>query len=268
MHLGILFCSPIPLFALGCVSVYLLLVPPEWWGKARSRGMTHFPSAASGPRGDSADKIKIALIVAYLCLCVFTQVDFLVNYRKGKQYDLNPTQETQTDGRTAEKSWLEKWNDSNLLTCTRFLGIGRHTVFLDHHIRTNRYMVSVTHHVNQGEFWLPLINAQGHPGLYLRDRIGSRWTSYVMGSRFKPKTRSQEIVNFIDFWCRTSGTNCDEGHFSVRRRETIRTPQWSRDIVRRQQALPWDYIARITKKGDDFLVEVVLNKPDSVLALE
>lgn len=103
------------------------------------------------------------------------------------------------------------------------------------------------------EQWLPLITPRGHPDHYLRDRIWSRWTSYVMGANLTTETRFKEIANMIDFWCDRQNKACSDGHFVLKLRKSVTAGSWQNDILSIQAGQPWQDIGKAQRfKGRVF----------------
>ena len=203
MHVGIFLIFPIPLFAIGCVVFYILLLPPNFFRRNKSVPIVHSDEIAPSPLLKQS-RIKMLCIGMLLIFFSIIQVEYLINYFRGKEYMLIPKYESTkfTNQKTSKVlAGGENLNDKFLLWCTRILGIGNHKVFVDHHVNNSRTILAIVYKIDATEEWLPIITPEGHPGRYLQDRVWSRWTGYVMGPNFRIRNRLAETANLIEFWC-------------------------------------------------------------------
>lgn len=193
-------------------------------------------------------------ICIYLVICSGIQADYMINYALGKQYAMNPSKNGQAEshGEYADKNWrVGNLNDLFLVWSTKILGIGSHRVFLDHHVNNNRFIWAIVYQKKDGsEVWLPVITPDGRPGQYLRDRVWSRWTSYVMGSNITLETRLKETANMIEFWCEEHNHPCSDGQFILKQKRSVTAESWQKDILSVQVQQPWIDIGRATRTND------------------
>lgn len=256
MHLGILLAFPIPLFALGCASIYLLLLPPGFFRRLQP-GSAEKENQSGRDPASGYDRRNVTWICIYLVICSGIQANYMINYALGKQYAMNPSKNgpDESHGENADKNRKAgNLNDRFLVWSTKILGIGSHRVFLDHHVNNNRFIWAVVYQKKDGsEVWLPVITPEGHPGQYLRDRIWSRWTAYVMGSNITLETRLKETANMIEFWCTESNNPCNDGHFILKQKRSVTSQSWQKDILSVQYRQPWIDIGLAIKDKDQVL---------------
>lgn len=286
-HVGILFIYPIPLFALGCSSLYILLLPPEWWRKLKrpneSPGVLEFNAINGTDRGFKLFKApaQICFITLFFFLTISLQLGYFFDYVFDYTYGGKPYL-IQYKHNYSQKQWrvldyLIEMNQRVLPYSKMLLGIGPHDVMLDNQCENYNLILAIVYKNREGkEIWLPIIDKDGHPGYYVLDRGWSKWTHYVRWYNIRRnrlqfnkdqyrrkitqaknkknaavrKSNKPVLIRFVEFWCAKNNIPCEEGKFTIKERYVIAAEIWQKDIMQKQKSFDWADIGTIEFKLD------------------
>ncbi|MGE0267489.1 MAG: HTTM domain-containing protein [Candidatus Omnitrophota bacterium] len=292
-HIGILLIFPIPVFALGCASFYILLLPQEWWRKLVP-GHKITNSTGSGEAKNKNTKVslpkdsrKIYLIASFFILSTCMQLGYFFDYVFDYNYGGKPVLINYKHDFT-KKQWkmidgLITINKYLLPVYKSFFGIGPHDVMLDNQCEDYDLIWAVVYTDREGrEQWLPIINKDGHPGFYAMDRGWSKWTHYVRRCHMlssnrgviayknrrknysvkslKLESSSRDVkpvlVRFIEFWCSKNDVQCETGQFTLKERGVIASRSWQHNILKKQKNFSWADIGDIHVTADNIVVDI------------
>lgn len=260
MHLGILLIFPIPLFALGCMTVYILLLPSGLFRKVwPARREPLKPAGDDGKSGD--EKPWIFLITVFVVYCVAMQACYFFDYSYSDRYGYGmPGMKREASVRPGSNAAPEKFDSLNqlfLFSSKKFFGIGNHDVFVDYHVNHYDVMLAVCHRAPDGrETWLPIIQPDGHPGLYNTDRLWSKWTADVVGPTVSTSNLHQGIMAYVEMWCRHDQNRCEAGYFVVKERPVITPGRWQKGMARLQAQAAWKDVGRIFMDNEKVILDL------------
>lgn len=290
-HIGILLIFPIPLFAVGCASFYLLLLSPEWWRKwipvAKSAvpPKTGIPAKIHSPKNILKDSHQIVLITLFFLISSVLQLGYFFNYvfdysYSGKPY-LIPYNHKYTPEQWKVIDRLIEVNQKILPVSKALFGIGPHDVMLDNQCENYSLILAIVFTGRDGkETWLPIIDEEGYPGLYAVDRGWSKWTHYIRWYNpavyedalvklkynrriTQPKVKADPprlkkprpyMIRIIEFWCLKNNVNCAEGRFTVKERYVIASQSWQKGIMEKQKNYIWKNMGEFLFTSNDIRI--------------
>jgi hypothetical protein len=154
-HLGIMLAFPIPLFALGCATVYLLMVPVSCWRRIlRLVSRRGEPPSQTSPvvpeeEGYFSKEQKVVSVTFFLIFCVFIQSAYFFDYVADYKYGTRPNAKSlEMVGHSDKKDLLKilnGWNRVFLSYAKEMWGVGNHNVFMDYHVNNYRLIYAVVY---------------------------------------------------------------------------------------------------------------------------
>lgn len=268
-HLGIYISYPIPYFALTYIITYLLFFPPGIWRKTVRPFSSVFSSGlflraksklvwillsidaavvGGGTGPDNADialrpgrkwnrlgatqtfwKITIpALVIMQLCLIFFPDI---------------------------EKGSFAKITRSLHVATLKFLGVSRHSVFLDYHFEGFNHIVKVTFIDDKGkEHLLPIIDDRGLTSTYNKGMIWKNVSFNVVTAQLRPERLGPGLETYARFYL-DQETGSQSGQFKIYVKEFETPRKWEKDFLKKQIAQPWILAGNLKIDGDDSHVE-------------
>ena len=267
LHAGILLFLPVPLFALGFGSLYLLMVPARCWrwllaplapfrarlGRAASRlaggaappaggpaAPVAYPEPAAGaatrlPGGATLRDLRRAGAAGGLAGLALLQV--IASYN------------TPLVALLRRKSGLERtWAGHALARVAgavagpahNFFGIATHPIALDEHFAGYTRLVAVTYTGPDGvEQFLPITRPSGQPGAYLSGAVWLKWTYGIVSGRPDQARLEKGLRNFTAFWAGQHQVSLDDCRFRVKVKKIAEATTWQPDFLNQQLAAGW-----------------------------
>ncbi|MCZ6574084.1 MAG: HTTM domain-containing protein [Planctomycetota bacterium] len=231
LHLGITLAFPIPWFGLTVVALYVLLVPPRVWdaldrklGVERDREATlHLP------------RTRLLAFTAVFALFLFSQGASII--QSGVPRMLVGAGGTSPSWRTTTRL-CQKYTG---VFAQPYLGVTRHSVFMDHHFRGHEHIVTLVYVDSEGtETWLPLYKQNGQVDPGNTGRFWVEWNFRVVGPRIDQDRLADGIRRRTAFWARRNGVSLEDARFRVLVK-SIEIPgdEWEEGFLRRQLEQPW-----------------------------
>lgn len=122
-----------------------------------------------------------------------------------------------------------------------FLGLTVHQVFTDRiHFDNYNHIISVVYQDKNGnEKWLPIIDKNGQPDLYIYGSNWVNWTFRVNGIVVNQKKLSEGIQRYTAFWAHKNNINLNDARFIVKVKKVVAPKKWEKDFLNKQIAKPW-----------------------------
>jgi len=270
LHLGILVEYPIPLFALGVISIYTLLVPNFFWrkfikksseqnfsflekivGKNRLKNIIAlndriFPQSyqKENKLNDPLKKIKLNFITFGIIGLIMMQSmvsyssPLIVNFRKQIKFH-----NTSLDNFFASCSYQTK------KITRRLFGITSHNVFLDFHYKDYNHIVTIAFEDSDGnETWLPLTDKNGMPTGYSTGFVWAKWTWRINSPLANQNKLAKGIRDFTAFWSKKNGVDLSNAKFKVFVKKIEIATKWEKDFLIKQISRPWEEVGEVEWK--------------------
>ena len=240
LHIGIFFTFPIPLFALGYMAIYLLMVPIYCWQsmfKKLNKSVVEVTfTAVELTKLTRTIKITL-LLVAVLVLNVTLHFSPALKSFTNRVY-------TKIGVQNIMRPLIRGVEDFS----SKMFGIGPHGVFVDSHFVGYDNIVAVSYQSDQGEIWLPFIEKDGSPGGYIS---GSNWAYLsfrVNGPNQTKKNLYPGIIRLVSFWANKNDVNLETTTFILHSKK-ISFPlnyKWQKDFLQQQRDMPWEKIGELS----------------------
>lgn len=216
LHLGILLTFPIPLFGLGVIAIYLLMVPVSWWRRTRESVFQ------DGINISHSSSVKIFIAISVLFLLQVNVTLFGDNLFKKV---------------ITKRPYISRLVENGSKT---FFGITAHPVFMDDHFKDYYRYYAIKALLESGNtFWLPIVNEDGSPGLYNWGFNWVKWTFRVSGPDFKLFQFQKGVRDFSTFWAHKKNIPLETVRFEILERE-IKTPkEWVKNYLVNERKKEW-----------------------------
>jgi hypothetical protein len=247
-HLGILLVFALPLFALGVVSLLLLLVPAHWWEVLAGCRGASLP-AEDGRRIAVTSKrsktLAASAVAGFLALVVLSQGLCLLE---------SPPLARLTEPVRTTRVYAA-WCAASRI----FLGIHPHAVFMDSRYGPYPSQFAVVYVNEQGnETWLPVVTSSGHASVYSTGRQQVYWMHRVNGRELRRDRMEDGIRRLTAFWAHKHGVDLRDAVFLIRVRRLKKAQTWEAGLLHQQEQQPW--VTAGTAKWSDGRFS--LNTPD------
>jgi predicted DCC family thiol-disulfide oxidoreductase YuxK len=136
--------------------------------------------------------------------------------------------------------YMNVTNGIGKLTKT-FLGLTEHQVFTDRiHFDNYNHIVSVIYVDRNGhEKWLPIIDKNGQPDLYIYGSNWVNWTFRVNGMTVNQNILSEGVKRYTAFWAKKNKVNLKDAKFLIKVKKVVAPKKWEKDFLNKQIAKPW-----------------------------
>lgn len=253
LHLGILILFPIPGFALGVLSVLLLLVPVGFWESCLTRAGLAF-EAPPATRAERPTQVRwrTRALALFLAAAVSVQAGNVVFWSVSGRRVAAGLGLTSAHQYLADK-WL--W----IMTVSRFVaGSVPHNVFLDGHFAPYDHYFRVFALDGDGqETLLPFADEKGMVPAWGMGRIWAFWGFRVQGGNISVKQMQRGLERLSAFWLGSTGRSFAGTRFRIEARELAHSFTWERDLLARNLNAPWLTVARARWRGGEFLMDVI-----------
>ncbi|MFD0962624.1 hypothetical protein [Pseudofulvibacter geojedonensis] len=248
LHLGILLEFPIPYFALGMMSFYVLMVPVSLWDKLFLKISSWEVSTklvfyikkifkSNVSYGVVPQKRKFMILKVLFISMLFFQVNTSFNAAFMQPLNKEVYKVLSMLNLDSRFNMVNK----NIAAFSKVtLGITNHTVFLDGHFDGYNHVVGITYVKDGKEIWLPYVNENGMAN---KNATGSVWAFLgfrTNGTLVKPKKFEYGIARFTAFWARKNGISLNDATFKIKVKK-IDSPnwKWEKDYLSKQLDKPW-----------------------------
>ncbi|HLF55425.1 MAG TPA: HTTM domain-containing protein [Thermoanaerobaculia bacterium] len=246
LHLGILAVFGIPLFALGMVSLYVLLVPPEFW----ARWARHPASGGAAAAGASVPAAAVPFaagrriaVAVFLALATLGQAFCLLDHGLFARATA-PIRKTPAFASTRQ-------------LLRQVAGITSHSVFMDSRHRPYRRILAVVYvDPDRGEIWLPLLRRSGHAAQYATGRQLGFWVHGVCADGASRERIRDAVRQLTAFWSARHGVSLDAARFRIRAKTLEPAKGWEPGLLRRQRARRWRAVGTASWTAGRFAFEL------------
>ncbi len=134
------------------------------------------------------------------------------------------------------------------------LGITSHPVFSNeiHFDEYNHIIAVVYKDKNNKEIWLPIINKNGQPDLYIYGQNWVNWTFRVNSLTITPEIINKGIERYTAFWAYKNGVSLKDATFLIKVKKIDSTVKWEKDFLNKQIAKPWIDGGFVTWENKEF----------------
>lgn len=123
---------------------------------------------------------------------------------------------------------------------SKFLGLGRHDVFLDKHFHKYNHSFRIDYvDANGNQMPIPLYDHKGMVSSYNSGIIWRNVTFNVVTPTLKPDVLTDGFTPYLNHYLRERRLDESSAEFRLYIREIETTDHWQHDFLRRQMAKPW-----------------------------
>lgn len=243
-HLGILLIFALPLFAVGVVSLFLLMVPARWWEDVAARVGAPVAPAGAVPVTPGRAKSSTAFAIAgFLVLVVVSQTLSL--------FETPPLVRRTEPAR--ETRFYQAWRKAARV----LLGIHPHAVFMDSRYGPYPEQFAVVYVDGEGRrVWLPVVSPRGHAGLYAIGRQNVYWVHRVNGGELLPERMERGIRRLTAFWAHKNGIDLEDATFLILARRLKQADGWESGLLHQEYERPWVAAGTATWSKDEFTLNL------------
>lgn len=268
-HLGIHISYPIPYFAFTYIVIYLLLLPPGMWRRIFGKLKVVFSSAFFLRMKTKAVSTLVWFdIMARGRYSVESETDSPIQSTKSR----NRLTATQTFWKITvpvllvmqlgviyfshhEHSSLGKMTRLPRVMALKFLGVYRHSVFLDYHFEGFNHIVKVTFiDDDKKEHLVPLIDHRGMTSTYNKGMIWKNVSFNVVTPQLRPERLGPGLETYARFYL-DENASAQKGQFKIYVKEFETPREWEKDFLTRQLAKPWFEAGNLKIDDDDSQIE-------------
>lgn len=138
-----------------------------------------------------------------------------------------------------------------------FFGITNHPVFMDGHFNEYNHIIGVEAELSNGErVWLPMVDKDGHAGLYAYSFNWVKWTFRVNAPKIKQPVLEKGIRDYATFWLFNHDLQPYDVKFHIYVKRVDVPMEWEKDFLTRQKAKPWQEVGTAFWQGNEFLIDI------------
>lgn len=253
LHIGIYIEYPIPYFGLGCLSIYLLMVPVSLWdnliegskkkldsykrkkgvlnlffkisnqfeitGNSKINSPSKFISFFNLPFSSSQVTNIFIILLVFFSIIAQRQVHYSFFKNNMVSYNVN--------------SFLVK-----------YLGITKHPVFMDNHFKGYKNVYTLKY---KGDF-LPLLNEKGMPEKYISGGTWVNWSWRVNGPYVDEKNYllRNGLIKYSSFWIYENDlNNLKKIEFDIVKKDIKVSFEWEKDLLKKNIEAPWKNVGKL-----------------------
>lgn len=244
LHLGILYVFPIPWFAIGVTSLYLLLIPNSFWRKFFKRkslkGSDNAAILECLPLSLMRDNKEPPFRYVYRATLLIVLFQLNVIFSTALLLPIGRIFNSYTP-------LISKISNCLALATKNFMGITAHGVFMDGHFRGYNNIFSVQYEGRNGEkFYLPILNNNGMVDKYIYSFSWVKWTFRVVGPKINQIRLEKGMKDYVRFWLQKNKNYRDNlAQFIIQTKEIQVPTQWEKDFLNKQIEIPWQNVGTI-----------------------
>ncbi len=261
LHIGIYISYPIPFFALGCLSIYILVIPISYWQKIRFLFFRNIENITSEKKIEDLKKVffsgevvvtpKIESVARY-------NLSFFKRFIVEDSFRYNIKEKLRNVSLTLillfailaqfqfyysffKKSKVTTSFNINLL---HYTGITGHPVFMDSHFRGYQNLYTLKYK----DQFLPILDENGMPGEYLKGGTWINWIWRVNGPYVKQNSYSlrQGFTRFSSFWAFNNNINLRNKHiFEIVKKQIISPKKWEKNLLTKNMNAKWESVGKL-----------------------
>lgn len=244
LHLGILGLFPIPWFALGVTSLYLLFIPNSFWRRFVKRKSLSDSKECEKPQSLQFSLMREMKDFPFECyfrsfiIIIFLQLNVIFSTSLllplGKKL-------------SSYAPLVGKISNGVALVTKNFMGITAHGLFVDGHFRGYDKIFTVRYQgKNEETFNLPILNDSGMVDKYIYSFSWAKWTFRVVGPKISQKKLEKGIKDYVRFWLyKNQNQQNNLSQFIILMKEIQVPTQWEKDFLNKQIEIPWQNVGTI-----------------------
>jgi predicted DCC family thiol-disulfide oxidoreductase YuxK len=123
-----------------------------------------------------------------------------------------------------------------------FTGITKHPVFSQAiHFDDYNHIIAVVYYNKRTkeEIWLPIIDKNGQPDVYIYGANWVNWTFRVNGHKINNINLNKGLSNYTAFWAYKNNINLNNATFIIKVKKIVSTDKWKKNFLRKQILKPW-----------------------------
>lgn len=249
LHIGIFVVFPIPLFAWGVISIYILALPVGFMDKVISK----FTKVEWSSAPFLLKKIEVKSLKILLLVLILLQLNVTFNHNASLS-DYTSRLYNKIGLRTLKSHTLKIKNFS-----LRVFGIAPHGVFLDHHFENYNHIVTLKYKGEKKDIWLPFVKDNGTP---VGDVIkGPNW-AYLCFRVNSPNIDQQKmeegLMRLTADWAAKNNIKLDDARFEVlvKKIDLPENFQWEEGYLKKQMEKPWESAGDLIWKNKKAIFQI------------
>lgn len=123
-----------------------------------------------------------------------------------------------------------------------FTGITKHPVFSQAiHFDGYNHIIAVVYQnkTTKEEVWLPIIDKNGQPDLYIYGANWVHWTFRVNSPKNNDNKLNKGLQNFTAFWAHKNNIDLNNATFLIKVKKIDQPNGWEKDFLKKQITKPW-----------------------------
>lgn len=140
-----------------------------------------------------------------------------------------------------------------------YFGITNHPVFTNEiHFNKYNHIIAICYlDANNHEKWLPIIDKNGQPDLYIYGQNWVNWTFRVNQKYINLKVLNNGIQRYTAFWSKKNCIDLKKAKFIIKVKKIDTPKSWEKDFLNRQIAKPWVDGGYVEWKDNKFTSNIV-----------
>jgi predicted DCC family thiol-disulfide oxidoreductase YuxK len=138
------------------------------------------------------------------------------------------------------------------------MGITGHPVFSNEiHFDNYNHIVAIVYKSKEGkETWLPIIDKNGQPDLYIYGQNWVNWTFRVNGMKINNIELRNGIERYTAFWAFKKGISLNDATILIKVKKIESPKGWEKDFLNKQIAKPWMDAGIVEWKNDNLYSKI------------
>jgi hypothetical protein len=270
LHFGILLAFPIPLFGLGYISIYILLMPIFWSKYILSKINTLF---SVFERKILSLKLPETLIVNFYNLIKPVEISSNLKVRALFIFfvmvivcQISTTYHSPSISKVRkEYKFDEYFIGNNILKVSdmvhafsrHIFGITPHGVFMDSHFKDYNHIIGIVYQKDDNLIWLPIINENGQCENYISGRFWVNWTFRVCSPNINLENTKIGLKGYTAFWLTQNGIGLEDFKFSIMVKKVEIPTKWEENFLQNQMQKPWQDVGTILWKNGECEITIL-----------
>lgn len=236
LHLGIFVAFPIPLFALGAVSLYVLMVPLKFWNYFP---LFKFLEANKNWYVPYDFSINKRVLSGILILLIFFQVA--------------STSRSLINSGFIESRLVDSFTKMTTKPSKKLFGITPHAVFMDYYFEGYNHIIGIQE--SSTKSWIPVTDEKGLPGKYLNGEIWVNWTFRVNSPNIDQEKFTRRVKKYVMYWIHTNNHQGKRLVFDLKVKKMDNPSGWEHGFLERQLSHPWIDAGIIIYENNELIVQ-------------
>ncbi|MDT8347470.1 MAG: HTTM domain-containing protein, partial [Flavobacteriaceae bacterium] len=228
LHLGILLVYPIPLFALGVMCIYLLMVPVCFWKKIPLFNIATIDEIDQTIGANFPNEKRVLWLSMILIL-------FQLNVTLNFSFTTSKYAKNLYNKIGVEKEVMYISNKFKDFSDALF-GIAPHGVFTDYHFTGTNPILAISFESKSQHIFLPLTNKNSFVNKKAIGPIWANWGFRVNSQNLNYPLMKMGIPRYVSFWAHKNGVELDNSTFTILSKniDPLDLKSWEKGYLRRQ----------------------------------